>query len=187
MDLKQEKAVLRKMIRQKRDELDSVFTVSSDRQILRQILQLPEYQKAKALFCFVSTPNEIDTKNLIQDAFSQGKRVFVPRCISQGIMEIYEILGFEDLEVGAYGIQEPKLLLRKAEKQEIDFAVVPCVSCDRRRNRLGQGGGYYDRFMENRTYPAAAVCRESLMLEEVPVEPWDLPVDLVVTEQDIYK
>ena len=63
----------------------------------------------------------------------------------------------------------------------------PCLSCDRQGNRLGQGGGYYDRFFARYHGPAALLCREKLVSEEIPVEPHDKRFELIVTENAVYR
>ena len=187
MDSKQEKISLRKQIRKQKVAFKRDGIISSDKQILDRVLALLEYAAAGMIFCFVSTPTEINTIPLLEHAFAQDKGVAVPRCAVPGIMEVCQIHSFQELTPGAYGILEPKDTCRIISKQEIDFAIVPCMSCDRECNRLGQGGGYYDRFMTERTYLAAALCREALLLDHVPLEPWDQPVDMVVTEEGIYR
>lgn len=88
-------------------------------------------------------------------------------CIDKGIMEPYEITSFNDLIPGLYNIPEPAKHCPLVNLADIDFAIVPCLSCDRKRRRLGHGGGYYDRTLAKLTAPSAALCREQLLLDEV--------------------
>jgi len=182
------KAELRKAIRQKIRDLTPDFARESDEAVCRGVTEgLEEYARAKTLFCFVGTKMEIDTEAIILHALKAGKTIAVPLCVGPGIMEARRIYGMDDLVPGAYGILEPKADSEMIDPKEIDTAIVPCISCDRNCGRLGQGGGFYDRFMEERSFPAIALCREVLMIENVPLEPWDLPVDAVVTEERIYR
>ena len=68
---------------------------------------------------------------------------------------------------------------------DIDFAVVPCLSFDRRGRRLGQGGGYYDRLLPQLSCPTCLICRERLMSEAVPTEEHDRRCTLYVTERGV--
>jgi 5-formyltetrahydrofolate cyclo-ligase len=184
----EQKAALRKEIRQRIRELDSAAARASSDAICKQATEnIGEYAAAKTLFCFVGTKMEIDTVPIILDALGEGKTVAVPLCVGDGIMEARRITGMDDLEEGAYGILEPAASCGLVAPEEIDFAIVPCISCDRSCARLGQGGGFYDRFMDGKGFPAFALCREELLLDRVPAEPWDLPVDAVVTEHAIYR
>lgn len=166
--------------------LSPAYCRTADLSIFRRILALPEYTEASCIFCYVSTEKEINTRPLIEDAWNHDKRVAVPKCISNGIMEIFEIHSWEDLETGSYQILEPKASCTPIAPSEIDFAIIPCVSCDRQKNRLGHGGGYYDRYLRSAAFPCAAVCREKLMLRHVCHEPHDYPIDMVISESAIY-
>ena len=70
---------------------------------------------------------------------------------------------------------------------DIGFVATPCLSCDLRGDRLGQGGGYYDRFFDRYHGPAALLCREKLLSDQVPMEPHDKRFALIVTEKDVYR
>lgn len=176
----------REEIRRRIKKLTPGYCLISDKAICLSILSLPVYRNASCIFCYVSTVKEVDTHPIIQDAWTSGKRIAVPRCISEGIMEAFEIRSWEDLTNGKYQIPEPKAHCALVTPPEIDFAILPCLSCDRKKNRLGHGGGYYDRYLMNTTFPAAAVCREQILLDHVCHEPHDRPMDMVVTEIATY-
>lgn len=182
----EEKARLRKKIRGQMRGMDQAVRQKVDAAICQRVLQLREFQRAGTVFCFVGIDWEIDTSSLIRAALRGGKRVAVPLCTGPGIMEARIIQSPDDLRPGAYGIPEPLPSCPVCPPEEIAFAVVPCVSCDTGCMRLGQGGGFYDRFMEKAAFPTAALCREAALLEHVPAEPWDRPVDCVVTESHTY-
>lgn len=183
MDKKHQRTEIKNRIRQ----LTEKYQKSSDIAIADTLFSLSEYQNASFIFCYVSTKNEIDTLPIIRHAWEHGKRIAVPKCIGKGIMELYEIHSFDDLESGLYGIMEPKRSCDSVSVKDIDFGVIPCVSCDRNRNRLGHGGGYYDRYLSQSDFVTAALCRELLMLDQVIMESHDLPVDIVISEKKIYR
>ncbi|WP_419574139.1 5-formyltetrahydrofolate cyclo-ligase, partial [Ruminococcus sp.] len=113
------------------------------------IKSLAEYKNADTIFCYVSTEKEINTIPLLQEILDSGKRLGVPKCTGKGIMDAYEIQNLEQLKIGSYGILEPgeecDIIL---DPTEIQFAIIPCISCNRKGERLGHGGGYYDRYLE---------------------------------------
>lgn len=101
-------------------------------------------------------------------------------------MEAYIITKEEDLEVGKFGIMEPKAGCEVLMPEQIDLIILPCLSCDRKGNRLGYGGGYYDRYLERCNGVRVVICREKLMLDEIPSETFDQKGDFLVTEKGIF-
>ena len=93
------------------------------------------------MFCFVSTLEEINTRPILLNALETGKRLCVPRCAAGRKMDLVVIQSLEDLELGAFDLLEPRSGLPTLRADEVDFAVLPCLSCDRQGNRLGRGGG----------------------------------------------
>ena len=140
------------------------------------------------MFCFVGTEDEINTRPVLEDLLKRGKQVGVPKCISKGIMEVYKIRSFDDLEPGKYGILEPKEGCEKISPKAIHLALIPCLSCSMKGERLGYGGGYYDRYLE--THPGhktIALAYEFQILHELPAEPYDKSVDMIVTEKRVIR
>lgn len=168
-----DKKMQRNEIRNRLQQSTLTYCYSSDQHIFQSIITLPEYQNASMIFCYVSVKKEVDTRRLLKQAWADGKRTAVPRCIDKGIMEPYEITSFNDLIPGLYNIPEPAKHCPLVNLADIDFAIVPCLSCDRKRRRLGHGGGYYDRTLAKLTAPSAALCREQLLLDEVNCEEHD--------------
>lgn len=183
MNIKQEKKRLRKWARETGRALNAVYKDKSDRAICEKLHELDEYAEAGTVFCFVGTADEIDTSEFLEKVWNDGKRLAVPRCEGRGIMNAYEISSMDELEEGMYGIMEPVEGCRRMNPDEIDFAVIPCLSCDEKGYRLGHGGGYYDRYLEKTGCSTAVVCREALIADEMPAEPTDIPAGVVVTEE----
>lgn len=182
------KKELRRKIKEKLFFTTEKYRKEADRKITESILKLEEYQSAGCVFCYVSTGKEMDTFSVLQDILQSGKRLGVPKCMEKGIMNVYEIHSLQELHPGAYGILEPKEdPERLIQPGEIDFALIPCISCDRSGRRLGHGGGYYDRYLEKTRCVKALLCREELLVDEIPVEEHDLRMDLVISEKGCYK
>ena len=164
------------------------YRKEADRKITESVLELNEYKSADCVFCYVSTEKEMDTFSILQDILQSGKHLGVPKCTGKGIMNVYEIHSLQELYPGAYGILEPKEdPERLIQPEAIDFAFIPCISCDRSGRRLGHGGGYYDRYLEKTHCVKAALCREELLVDEIPVEEHDLRMDFVISEKGCYK
>lgn len=187
MNLREQKERLRREIKGQRAEFASSYCQRADRAIFKYITELPEYQRAERILCFVSTEQEVHTFSVIEHALEQGKVVGVPRCTGKGIMEVCRIDGLEGLETGAYGILEPVRGAPVLLPEELGFAVVPCLSCSSTGRRLGYGGGYYDRYLLKTKAFKAVVCRAGSMREDIPVEAHDLRMDIVVSELGVWR
>jgi len=184
-NIKEVKRTMRKEIIFKRRQLTASYVGEADLIIANHTMALPEFKSAETIFCFVSMKEEIDTFPILNRILEDGKNLVVPRCISPGIMSAFHIEGLHQLSVSGYGILEPDKSLRIADPKEIDFAIIPCLSCDINGRRLGHGGGYYDRYLSNADFRTAVICREKLMSKEIPLEAWDQTMDIVITEKRI--
>ena len=186
-EIKLQKKKIRKQVKENISKLTDVYKKNADEKIIEYALEYKEYKKAGCVFCYVSTENETDTFPLLHDILRSGKRLGVPKCTGKGIMQVYEIQSLDELKPGAYGILEPEDNPEKLiDPKEIDFAWVPCISCDRERRRLGHGGGYYDRYLEKAHCVKAALCREELLVDNVPVSELDQRMDVVISENGCY-
>ena len=161
MSVIEEKKALRTFIRKKERTLDPVYKAESSEAICRHLLALDEYKSAKVVFAFAGTEKEIDTSLFMNETIAAGKTLILPRCAAEHAIDLCVVRSIDDLEAGAYGILEPKKSCALVTAADIDFAVVPCLSFDRKGRRLGQGGGYYDRLLPQLHCPtvASSSCR----------------------------
>ena len=183
----EEKQRLRRVIRELERQLSPRYKAESSRAIAAHLLAMPEYQAAGTVFCFVGMEREVDTRPILEDVLAAGKRLCVPLCVGDGIMELRAVTVLDQLVPGAYGILEPPADAPKVDVDEVDFAILPCVTCNHLGQRLGQGGGYYDRFLTHYRGGTVLLCREKLIREEIPLEPRDMPVPWVLTERGLYE
>ena len=187
MTRQEEKQRLRSVMRELEAQLSEKYKASSSARIAAHLLAMPEYQAAETIFCFVGTQREIDTRPILENALASGKTLCVPLCVNKGIMELRQITDLTQLVPGAYGILEPPADSPAMSIDDVDFAVLPCTTCNHLGQRLGKGGGYYDRFLSHYRGGTVLLCREKLIREEIPVEPHDYPVPWVLTERGIYE
>ena len=153
--------------------------------IRRRLGELPEWQTADTVLLFLSMPDEVDTLPIVADALAAGKTVAVPKVDARRKRMdacVLRDLG-RDLAPGAYGILEP-VGAEIVEPGAIDFCLVPARGYDRAGNRLGRGGGYYDRYMSDPAFRATrcGIAFAAQLLDTLPHDPHDLPVHLLVTE-----
>jgi len=181
------KQEIRKELLAARANLPISYMIKIDKKIIQMLLSLPEYKASEMIFCFIGVRNEIDTMPFINAAMQAGKCVCAPRCIDNETMEARVISGFNDLERGMYGLMEPNNRCRTIEPAEIDLAIIPCLACDAEGHRIGYGGGYYDKYMADKRFCKAVLCREQDIIDNAPVDSYDVTVDIVITEKQIYR
>ena len=182
-----EKKTLRNIMRRLEDNLSPRYMRTADEAILRHLIALPEYREARTVFCFAGVKREINTRPLLENALAAGKTLCVPLCVESGIMETRQITDLSQLQAGKYGLLEPAADAPIIAVDDIDFAVIPCTTCNHAGQRLGKGGGYYDRFLSHYRGGTVMLCREKLIREEIPVEPHDYPIPWVMTERGLYE
>lgn len=180
------KAELRKSLRSRLKSLSENSKLKIDTAICRRVMEFDKYLKADTVFLYCGTDWEIDTFPLIKASLNIGKKVVLPKCKDKQHMEARYITSVDELIPGVFGIPEPSADCRICSPEDIDFAAIPCIACDSRCRRLGQGGGYYDRFLKNSMFYKAALCKSESLITEVPVNDFDEPVDCVITEKEIF-
>ena len=148
---------------------------------------LPEIERARVVLAFASFGREIPTDPLLERLLSAGKSVVLPYVdAADGAMRAAAIRSLDDLVPGYRGIREPSERLPAAA---VEAAVVPGVAFDARGGRLGYGGGFYDRYLEDIAggVPIIGVCFDVQVVDEVPVEAHDRRVDIVATERRVIR
>lgn len=168
-----------------RSSLDPDYVLKSDKAIVENILNSSVYKEAKVIFCFMSMEGEVNTRPIIEDALEKGKIVCVPKVISKGRMEAFQIHSFDDFEISSFGIQEPKEGSQLIEPNQIELGIIPNIVVSQDGYRLGYGGGFYDRYLIRSKMFRLAVCRQQLVQDQLPVESHDQKVDAIVTELGI--
>ena len=187
-----EKTILRKQARIVRDRQDSEELKKKSKIILGKLYDLSCYKKAKKILTYVSTGSEADTRELIIKAVSDKKNVYVPRVYGKE-MKFHKIISLDELCPGYYGILEPDIHCEEW-KNEVDIVdgtdlcVMPGLAFDNNFNRIGYGGGFYDRFLSK--YPGvvkAAICYEFQMVDSILSEDTDIKPDWIVTDMEVRK
>ena len=183
--LAEEKAALRKILRAKMRAITPEARSESSRAICAAVETLSAYQSSRVLLAYLGTAREIDTTYLLRAAKAAGKTLVLPRCEADHQLALCVVEKESDLAAGSYGILEPVAACPILRAEEIDFAVIPCLSFDRAGRRLGQGGGYYDRLLPRLKCETVLLCREELLLDAVPVEEHDMRCTHYVTERGV--
>lgn len=157
--------------------------------ILSFITELSKFKEAKTVMSFLNFGEEVETTPLAESVLKSGKRLILPRCAPHGVLipaVIHDLA--EDIEPGRWGIREPKKEgIVSVDPEEIDLVIVPGAAFDRQGNRLGYGGGFYDRFFTRLRIetPKIALAFTCQILPEIPLDPYDLKVDALATEEGV--
>ena len=186
MTAAEQKHALRVELRARTAALDPENRIRCGAAICAHVAALPDFDAAKTVLAFFGTAREIDTRPLLRETLRRGKTLCLPRCEAGNTLSLRVVHSFGELERGAFDMREPSAVCAVVAPEEIDFAVIPCLSFDAAGNRLGRGGGYYDRLLPSLTCPRVLVCREELTVEHVPTEPHDVPFTLLATEHGIF-
>ena len=135
------------------------------------------------MLLYYGVGQEVATAGLIQTLLDQGKTVCLPKCLPEYQMEARAITSLEDLVPDQYDIPAPKDGCPVVAREELDLILVPGLCFDSRGSRLGQGGGYYDRYLEDYEGVTIGLCREDFFQVNLPREPLDAWVRFVLTEE----
>jgi len=156
-----------------------------DERAFNNLFEAEFWKNARVIFLYYGVGTEPDTRPIIERALAEGKTVSLPLTEKNGIMSAREVTSLEGLLPGTFSIPEPSYDMREVTPEETDLVIVPGASFDRQGGRLGKGGGYYDRFLLKTGAVKAAVFREALLMDKVPMESHDIPVDYLVTDEKV--
>lgn len=177
------KKILRQQMREAMAEMTEQEKAWSDQELVSAFLAHPKLDEANTVMLYYGVSQEIATADLIQTLLDQGKTVCLPKCLPEHQMEARIIQSLDELEPDAYGIPAPKDACPVLEREKIDLILVPGLCFDSKGNRLGQGGGYYDRYLEDFDGNTIGLCREDFFQINLPREPLDAFVRVVLTEE----
>ncbi|WP_034452393.1 5-formyltetrahydrofolate cyclo-ligase [Butyrivibrio sp. AE2032] len=193
-----DKKHIRKASLAKRDALTREQIEEKSRQIFEKLMELNEYRDAENILVYASMRSEVLTDDIILDALANGKKVFCPKVTDKpnGIMEFVRIMSLEELKEGYFGISEPELtddseIAGRAGFEEgtgcsdKTLVIMPGAAFDRQCNRIGYGGGFYDRYLKRHPeFQTVALSFECQILDElIPVDEFDVKPTALLTEE----
>ena len=186
------KSEIRKRILAAREALDPATRRDLGARITPRLLALPAYRDARCVMAYVGFGAEFDTGAFIADVLASGKSLVLPRVERAArSIRLHAVRDpVTELAPGVWGIREPRAdICAEVSPAAVDFVLVPGVAFTPRCERLGYGGGYYDRLIRGSAVrPALAAAAFSLqVVPELPVTPTDQTVDLVITEDAQYR
>jgi 5-formyltetrahydrofolate cyclo-ligase len=181
----EQKAELRSQLRAVRSAIPGEERLALGRLVQERLIATPAFLEAGTLLLFYSFGSEIPTAGIVQRSLDAGKRVFLP-VLEAGAMVAAELKPGDSLAATTYGPKEPSNRVA-VDPSEVGLVVAPGLGFDLGGYRLGYGGGRYDRYLA--TLPAATprvgIAFHQQLLDELPREPGDERLDLIVTDQDV--
>ena len=149
------------------------------------LISWPVFQAAGTVGCYVSMGWEIDTLPVLAAILQAGKTLALPKTYEKGIMEFRRVLDPAFLLPGRWSIPEPGKDAQLIQPQEISLMLIPALAVDKFGRRLGQGAGYYDRYLPGTNCPLAALVLERQVVPSVPCGDRDYLVQWIITGNGI--
>ncbi|OLS03052.1 5-formyltetrahydrofolate cyclo-ligase [Tissierella creatinophila] len=183
-----EKKLIREQILKKRKTLSEETREIYSQKITNKLLASSHYMNAKTIMCFISFSDEVDTHDFIKSAIQDGKKIVVPVTFPKTHeLKPSRVKDFNELEPGYYNILTPKKEFERfIDPKDIDLVITPGVAFRKDGYRVGYGGGYYDRFLSKIPNTITiAICFSIQLVDELPTDSFDIPVDYIYTEKNI--
>lgn len=182
------KAALRERGKSARKEMTVDQRERASLLIFEWLVRQPTFQRATRIATYIPAENEVDSWPLIERAWRMKKRVFAPIVKKNRFLHFCELGPKSELSVNRFGLHEP-CGGHRIDSRRLDLVIVPLVAFDDRCNRIGMGGGYYDRtfsFLKaHRSFrkpKLIGVAFRRQRVEHIPASPWDIPLFQVFTE-----
>jgi 5-formyltetrahydrofolate cyclo-ligase len=186
MQVSQQKAETRKMLKTARANIPETTRLDYSNSITEQVLKLDEISKSRIIFIYISYTTEVHTHELIKVLLDAGKTLAVPKIVDSDFMEAESFSSWDDLVPGELGILTPGN--SKPCQGPFDVAITPGLGFTPSGHRMGYGRGYYDKwFAQNKVSHKIALAYEAQLVEDIPVEDTDVPMDKIVTEQRVIR
>ncbi|WP_394923928.1 5-formyltetrahydrofolate cyclo-ligase [uncultured Robinsoniella sp.] len=179
-----EKKEIRKEIFQKRAQLTPEIIHTGSHEICQKIIQSEDFQKAPCIYVYMDYNGEVSTRELIEEAWKQKKRVAAPK-VNGADIDYYYIHSYEDVAPGYFHIPEP--ITTEQAFEENALVIVPGVAFDSKCHRCGYGKGFYDRYLSLHTkHRTIAVAFDFQVVDAVPSDAHDILPQMLITPAASY-
>jgi len=175
-----DKRALRERLKAARATLTPAQMTAEADHVVATVLDLPEIRAARQVFCYISSPAELATDDLIDGLLARDIEVAVPRVVDRTTMLAVAFPGWDRIERGAFEIRQPAV--REPVVDDVDVVITPALGFAPSGARIGYGGGYYDRWFE--AHPDArriGVAFDAQLVETLPVEAHDVLMHRIIS------
>ncbi|MDE1477192.1 5-formyltetrahydrofolate cyclo-ligase [Xenorhabdus bovienii] len=184
---------IRKQIRQLRQNLSPEQQSRFAQQVAQNVVSHPKIQQANKVALYLSFDGELDTRPLIQQLWQQNKQVYLPvlHPFNQHHLLFLHYHAETSLNCNRFNIEEPPLDVRQVlPVSELDVMFIPLVAFDNTGQRLGMGGGFYDRtlakWQQQNFYPIG-LAHDFQLVNVLPSANWDIPLPEIITPEKIWR
>jgi 5-formyltetrahydrofolate cyclo-ligase len=160
-----------------------------EQKLYEHLFQSDVWKNAETVGITISRGFEWNTTPIIEEGWKLGKTIAIPKCYpDEKKLVFYQIHSFDELETVYYNLLEPiPYEQNKLAKNQIELIIVPGVVFNQNGYRIGFGGGYYDRFLSDYKGNTISLLHEKQLVDEIPVEKHDIPVNHLITESGFLK
>lgn len=174
-----DKKILRKQIREKKQAMTPEQIRSASEKLKELFLATQQYRQAKTVYGYLPYNQEVRTVPILEQALADGKRIAVPKVYGNEMKFIY-LTDLNRVAPGYAGIPEP-VEDGPVGDDPTALVLMPGLAFDKAGHRIGYGGGFYDKFLaEEPEHPTVALCYEFQVVQQLPTEEFDIPVDRVL-------
>jgi len=189
-DIAAEKKRLRETVKNLLNGLSAEDYNFKNKVITDNLLKSDEYKDSNTIFIYYPFRKEIDTRKIIKDALAKNKKVVLPKVSGSEIKLFFLTDAKKELKPGVFGILEPdSSFCLKADLKNIDLVIIPGLCFDLNFNRIGYGGGFYDRILEKLSTKVkiVALAFDLQIFNNIPACLHDKKIDMIITESNIYR
>lgn len=172
---------LRKEIKNKRLNLTKNEVEKYSKLIENNLFSLSFLSKKTNFFIYNSIKNEVDTTPIIARLKALNKVISYPVIIGENMLSV--VPQTSEFERKNFGVLEPK---NYVETNEVEVAIIPLLLCDKNKNRVGYGKGFYDRYLQGKNIIKIGLCYDFQVINSLNPNPWDVPLDYIITPTKIF-
>lgn len=183
MNTQEELRRVRSQMRAQRASLAADAQERASRSVCARVSSAEVYRRADVVMAYAAVRGELSVDELMLDALRRGKTLLLPRCAADGVMTARRVSDISQLRPGMYGILQPPEENEAIRPQDIDLILVPGVAFGKSGERVGQGGGYYDRFLPACHAFLLGVCHSFALRDGLVQRAHDVRMDAVVTPE----
>lgn len=154
---------------------------SKEEIIHKKILNNYQINECRDILIYISMDFEVSTIKLIESLLKLNKNLYAPR-LKNNNMEFYKFESIEELKMSKYNILEPISNIKYINNKNT-VAIIPGLLFDKDNNRLGYGGGYYDRYLKNKKIYKIGICFSTFLVDKIIIDKYDIKMDEVITER----
>lgn len=185
MDKSKQKQQLREVLLKRRNGISEEAYLHKSEKICEHLQNIAVFKQANVVHCYVSMNerNEVNTHPLIKQMLAGDKQVVVPVTkMEEGTLHHTRLNRFNELKPNKWGVLEPQGGF-EVSPEVLDLVIVPMAGADAHKNRIGYGGGFYDRFLAHTNCPKVGLLFEKCLVESLPTESFDIPLDKLIMEK----